>query len=78
MAGAEKTRIEMIGAAYDGVTGRHAQMMQQSLVAVEMRKALPKTSILFEGGSGGACADVKSGFNSAQGFMLAKNANIEE
>jgi hypothetical protein len=52
-------------------------MMQQSLVAVEMRKALPKTAIIFEGGgNGGAAGEVQSGFNSAQGFALAKNMDV--
>lgn len=71
LAEAEKTKIETIGKAYESITGDHAQAMQMNLVSVDMRRALPKSAIVFEGG-GQVREEIKSGFNSGHGFMLAK------
>ena len=64
LTGAEKTRIEAVGLAY-------SQLMMQTLAQVEMRKALPKSSIVFEGTPADGRNAVVDGFKSAQGFKLA-------
>lgn len=72
LAEAERQKIENIGKAYASVDDPHAQRMQACLLQVEARKALPPTSVVFEGGNGAAPQQVENALLAAQGFKLAE------
>ena len=66
--------IRIQGDAYAKVESKHARVMQQALVDVEKRKAMPPGTIWFEGGTASANRDaLQEGFSAATGVALANN-----
>ena len=69
LAEARKREVQLQGESYALVPDGHAQDVQKSLIEVEMRKALPSSTVWFQGQIPG---DVASGYNTAKGVSLAK------
>ena len=68
LAEARKREVELQGESYALVPHGHAQEIQKSMIEVEMRKALPPSTVWFQGQIPG---DVASGYNTAKGVSLA-------
>lgn len=69
LAEARKTEIELQGLAYSSVPAGHAQAIQQALIDVQRRKAMPPNTVWFENTTDNG---VTEGFKFAKGMSVAK------